>query len=453
MPNTLSAAKRKEAIKNTSAEKAKETVSSGTTSTVNKVNEVASTKTPTTTTTTRTKYVGETRPYVNDPYGEAMRSYQREQQAAQELANAKASYQNQLSSMNGAPVSMNLNYGVVPKSTDTTTSNETVPVSNGNTSNDYSGDVGASAPTADYSSYLAAYEDYMRQAAEAQQRALEEQYQRSLEQLQNAFNRNKTTLNTSADDAKRQAYINYMTGRRNLSQELANNGLTGGASESIMANLYNTYGNNRAAIDRDYANALEQLGAQYEQGVATLGNNYGGEYADVLSNLYDNLATHSYNYASDLAKALGKNSVARGNLTTASADNNAYNPDEVVRAIQTVGANRAGLQNALGLYGVDLDSNEGQRLLLQAGYDPTALVTGNNGINVNNAPTIASSITPSSTRTSLLSSTPGASAMLRSLQSKYSTQGEQAALNYLNGLRQQGYSEDLIRELISASGY
>lgn len=318
----------------------------------------------TTPATQRTQYIGESRAYVNDPYGEAMRSYVASQQAAQNLADTKASYQNQLGSMNGEPASMNLNYGTVSKSAS--------PTDNSGSYGGNGGSVGVGGSEGNYPGYDTSYEDYLREAAEARQRELEAQYQRALGQLQSAYDRGKGALATNSDEAKRQAYINYMNGRRNLNQELSMNGINGGATESILANLYNEYGNNRAAIDKQYADALNQLGVQYEQGVANLGDNYGGNYADVLTDYYNGMAAYKQKYASDLAKMIGKNSAS--NATTASA-NNGYSASEIVTALNSVGANRNGLKNALALYGIDIDSSEGQRLLLQSGIDPLALGT------------------------------------------------------------------------------
>lgn len=134
-----------------------------------------------------------------------------------------------------------------------------------------------------------AMKEYMDRMYEEQRRQQEAAYQNTLSQLASSYNRGTENVNQSSDDALRQAYINYMMGKRNINQSLANNGITGGATESILSQLFNNYGTNRANIDKQRVNELADLAARYNQSVAEAGNNYGGDYTDLLNNYYASL--------------------------------------------------------------------------------------------------------------------------------------------------------------------
>lgn len=146
-----------------------------------------------------------------------------------------------------------------------------------------------SAPVVETSDPYDEMKAYMDRMYEEQRRQQEAAYQNTLSQLASSYNRGTENVNQSSDDALRQAYINYMMGKRNINQSLANNGITGGATESILSQLFNNYGTNRANIDKQRVNELADLAARYNQSVAEAGNNYGGDYTDLLNNYYASL--------------------------------------------------------------------------------------------------------------------------------------------------------------------
>lgn len=85
------------------------------------------------------------------------------------------------------------------------------------------------------------------------------------------------------DDANKslqQAYINYMMNRRNLGQNLAASGISGGATESSLANMYNNYGNSRNNINTTLAQNLRDLQNTYENNVASANQAYNSQWAD-----------------------------------------------------------------------------------------------------------------------------------------------------------------------------
>jgi len=85
------------------------------------------------------------------------------------------------------------------------------------------------------------------------------------------------------DDANKslqQAYINYMMNRRNLGQNLAASGISGGATESSLANMYNNYGNSRNNINTTLAQNLRDLQNTYQNNVASANQAYNSQWAD-----------------------------------------------------------------------------------------------------------------------------------------------------------------------------
>lgn len=84
-------------------------------------------------------------------------------------------------------------------------------------------------------------------------------YDAALGAMQASYDASADKLNAEAGDSLQQAYINYMMSKRDLEQRLAAQGLSGGASESAAASMYNTYGTNRNAIVRERAQGLADL--------------------------------------------------------------------------------------------------------------------------------------------------------------------------------------------------
>jgi len=85
------------------------------------------------------------------------------------------------------------------------------------------------------------------------------------------------------DDANKslqQAYINYMMNKRNLGQNLAAAGISGGATESSLANMYNNYGNSRNSINTTLAQNLKDLQNTYENNIASANQAYNSQWAD-----------------------------------------------------------------------------------------------------------------------------------------------------------------------------
>ena len=100
---------------------------------------------------------------------------------------------------------------------------------------------------------------YLNEAYANRSNLLQQNYNDALAQLQASYDSGARGVNRNADSAQQQAYINYMMSKRDLPQALAAQGLTGGMSESALAGMYNSYGNNRNTIDRGRNESLAAL--------------------------------------------------------------------------------------------------------------------------------------------------------------------------------------------------
>ena len=69
------------------------------------------------------------------------------------------------------------------------------------------------------------------------QNSLKGNYNSTLGQLEQNYNTGVAGVNKQADNAQQQAYINYMMNKRDMGQQLAAQGLSGGASESALAGI------------------------------------------------------------------------------------------------------------------------------------------------------------------------------------------------------------------------
>jgi len=151
----------------------------------------------------------------------------------------------------------------------------------------------------DYASMIAQMLAEQRAAAQAAYDAskarLDEAYDNTYAALKNNLNSSLDTMRknyefgqkTQNDDASkslREAYINYMMNRRNLDQNLAAAGISGGATESSMAKLFNNYGSSRNNINTTLAKNLAQLLNTYENNVASANQAYSLQDAEARRN-------------------------------------------------------------------------------------------------------------------------------------------------------------------------
>jgi hypothetical protein len=144
-------------------------------------------------------------------------------------------------------------------------------------------------------------------AIDRQNRLLKQQRDLAESQRRASMEATVNTNNQLAEDSLKEAYIANMLAKRNLPQQLKAMGISGGASETTLADIENTYMNNRFAIEDGRNNANQKARLAYDNGVA-------GDYADYLTKAY-NLQT---TLAGKLASA-GSTSAKKATDTNKSA--------------------------------------------------------------------------------------------------------------------------------------
>lgn len=92
--------------------------------------------------------------------------------------------------------------------------------------------------------------------------------------LGNQLKADQGTTNAQYNNNARQYYIQNMQAQKSLPAQLANNGLTGGASESAVIRMNNAYGQNLANNESGRATALNNLQTTYNNNVSEYDRNY-----------------------------------------------------------------------------------------------------------------------------------------------------------------------------------
>ena len=110
--------------------------------------------------------------------------------------------------------------------------------------------------------------------------ALKNNYHATLGQLQSDYDMGAAGVNRNADSALQQAYINQMMTLKSLPQQLAAQGIGGGAAESTLAGVYNNYGNSRTEIDVARGESLGELMAQLNAGRNQAQQAYNNQLSD-----------------------------------------------------------------------------------------------------------------------------------------------------------------------------
>lgn len=161
-------------------------------------------------------------------------------------------------------------------------------------------------------------------------------YNSGVGQLNKSYDNSLNKINDNAKQSMQEAYINKMLSMKNLSQALAAQGMSGGASESATAGLINNYGNarngiqktwdtNRADLEMNYSNNLADLYNAYQSQMAALNQSLSSQQAQLLSNLNNQIADIGGDYFS----ALSSNPALLQNAMTQAVSNlNAYKPVE-----------------------------------------------------------------------------------------------------------------------------
>ena len=260
-----------------------------------------------------------------------------------------------------------------------------------------------------YNALLAAYKqndysDYLRQQREAAQRA----YDRGMETLNNAYNsqmsslssnlgetrnqlanqynRSKQNITNDAASSLRQAYINRMLSEKNLGQQMSALGLSGGATETTLANMANSYGNarnnintvqnrNLSNLEGNYSDSLAQAMQAYNSAVASanmqkaqqqmaLENALANNEISALGNYQSLMQNENQNYLNLLKAAIANGASFQYTPTEATNDYNAIAVQQATNP--TLGTNYQAIQELLNSQNVPGTNTPGMTVVNSA---------------------------------------------------------------------------------------
>lgn len=138
----------------------------------------------------------------------------------------------------------------------------------------------------------------------------------TLNRLKGQYDYSSGVVNDDANKSLREAYVNYMLNKKNLNQGLSAMGLSGGATESNMAKMYNNYGSSRNNINTQLAKNIADLLNEYQGNVSNANQLYNSQYADAqnqYASQLNALEQNAYNSQTALESALAN---ALANVTT-----------------------------------------------------------------------------------------------------------------------------------------
>lgn len=122
----------------------------------------------------------------------------------------------------------------------------------------------------------------------------------TLDRLKRQYDYSNGIINDDAARSLREAYVNYMLNRKNLNQNLSAAGISGGATESTMANMFNNYGNSRNDINTQLSRNLADLLNEYQNNTSQASQTYNVQFADAMNNYVNNLNNLEQMLASNL---------------------------------------------------------------------------------------------------------------------------------------------------------
>ena len=168
-----------------------------------------------------------------------------------------------------------------------------------NTSGRYSNRYGEVGDQLSYNPYEEAYRESQRRYEELEAQ-IREQNRLAVEQGTNRLNAQKSNINQAADENARQAYVQYMQSQKALPQQLASQGVSGGATETANLGLQTAYQNNVNTINQNKANRLQEI----DNAIVELQNT--GDLAMVEQVLANNQAALN-SYMNTFDKGVGYN--------------------------------------------------------------------------------------------------------------------------------------------------
>lgn len=207
-------------------------------------------------------------------------------------------------------------------------------------------------------------------ALDSTKSALSSNLSSTLENLQRQYDYGSNKMNDDAGKSLREAYVNYMLNKKNMNQNLSAAGVSGGATESSLAKLYNNYGNSRNSINTTLAENIAELLNQYQNNVSTANQAYNSQYADMMNNYAANLSGLETALASNLMSSYSGSSLSSlanfaatlnglsGAMNTAA---NTYTPTQNSLAVDNITSRQANDSGTVTDYAKYLAMVDGMR--------------------------------------------------------------------------------------------
>ena len=176
--------------------------------------------------------------------------------------------------------------------------------------------------------------------------SLNKNYNTTASQLGSNRDYSAKNINADAESSLRQAYINKMIAEKNLAQRMSAMGLTGGATETTLANMLNNYGNARNNINTTLNNNLSALENTYNNNLSQAQQARDSALAQALQvrnqqmmNLENALSNNEIAALADYQSLLQRDNSNYVDLlksVIANAQNFAYTPSEVINQVAGV---------------------------------------------------------------------------------------------------------------------
>lgn len=216
----------------------------------------------------------------------------------------------------------------------------------------------------DYSDYLAQMRAAAQSAYDRGMSALNSAYDNQLSslsnnlnetrnQLANQYNRSKQNIADDAAASLKQAYINKLQSERNLGQQMSAQGLTGGATETTMANMLNNYGNARNEINTTQNRNLSNLEGNYSDNLSQAMQAYNSAVANAnlqkaqqAMQLENALANNQISALGDYQSLMQRENQNYLDLLKAAISNGAsfnYTPTEANNGFNAIAVNQASM--------------------------------------------------------------------------------------------------------------
>ena len=141
--------------------------------------------------------------------------------------------------------------------------------------------------------------DWYSEALRAQQRARQRAYDAAAAAQRQQYENSVNNVNSAAERALQDAYVNKMQNQRTMNQGLTAQGMTGGASETALSRLLNSYDNSRASTENARLENLASLENTYLNNMASLrgilANGQAGDISQYMSNIASLAAQNGVN--------------------------------------------------------------------------------------------------------------------------------------------------------------